>query len=65
VTSLEQDIPMVDLFTYPTVSALSRHLAQTSCETHCFTTLRERVMQQKAAARRFRRPLRKEAKNHE
>jgi hypothetical protein len=56
---------MVDLFTYPTVSALSRHLAQISCEAHYFTKLRERVMQQKAAARRLRRPLRKEAKDHE
>ncbi|WP_437592077.1 amino acid adenylation domain-containing protein [Sorangium sp. So ce1000] len=64
-SSLGRDIPMVDLFTYPTVSALSRHLAQISCEAHYFTKLRERVMQQKAAARRLRRPLRKEAKDHE
>jgi hypothetical protein len=69
VAALDREISMVELFTYPTVSALGRHLADGSLDAQSFTKVRERAMRQKehqkAAAKRLHRAARKEVNEDE
>jgi acyl carrier protein len=46
---LNRDIPIVDLFTYPTVSALAAHLSRASDEPESFGKVKDRAQKQKKA----------------